>query len=200
MSARIEGYTLGDRLHADARSELYAAVRDVDRVSVLLRFPLQPVMRRAERLQRELELLRRIHAPSVAQALSVEEHREHPALVMRGFDGVSLVRSVVERPFSPRETLDIGIELSDALVAIHASRIVHNQLSPASVLVGATRRSAQIIDFESALEIGQHARTERGTDAPLRYVAPECANEVEFTSDPRADLYSLGAVLYELLC
>jgi predicted ATPase/signal transduction histidine kinase len=105
------------------------------------------------------------------------------------------------RKVSPREFLAIGVQLAEALVGLHGRKIIHRDINPWNVVVDPHGR-ATLLDVEAATALpGGDARA--GVPArlggELSYVAPEETGRMNRLVDQRADLYSLGAVFYEML-
>jgi serine/threonine protein kinase len=154
--------------------------------------------------RRELLCQRRVRHPNVVRCIEVLAHEGRPVLVLELVDGPDLHGFVHER------TGLVPLDLVDALArgivagvrAVHAERVIHRDLKPANVLV-APGAVAKVSDFGLAKALGRPAETWRGT-APGRwlgtaaYMAPEQIDDAK-NVDARADVFSLGCVLYELL-
>lgn len=116
-------------------------------------------------------------------------------LAMEFFRGRSLRSLLRGGALEPYLALHLGRDLAEALAAVHAAGIVHRDVKPSNVLVDRTARS-KLTDFGVA--ISADARVEEGMMVgTLRYMAPEQARGRG--PDPRSDLFSLGAVLWEML-
>jgi eukaryotic-like serine/threonine-protein kinase len=132
-----------------------------------------------------------------------------PFIVMELLNGQSLRTAIADRPMPIKRLLDLGIQIADALDAAHRSGIVHRDIKPANVFV-TTRGDAKVLDFGLAkLEIpeaGSESQRTRSSPSPLTgagtvvgttaYMSPEQA--LGHQLDARTDLFSLGAVLYEM--
>ncbi|PYX31758.1 MAG: hypothetical protein DMG77_05230 [Acidobacteria bacterium] len=142
---------------------------------------------------------------------AVENDGEQSFIAMELLEGQSLDQKLVHRPLPVDRLIDIAIQLADALDAAHAKGIIHRDIKPANILV-TPRGQVKVLDFGLA----KLARTEMamGTiggstqDAPahltspgatvgtIAYMSPEQARGEEL--DPRTDLFSLGAVIYQM--
>ena len=130
---------------------------------------------------------------------------------MEVITGETLQRRLVKRPFRINEILELGIQLADALDAAHTKGITHRDIKPANIFV-TDRGQAKILDFGLAKLMPQRDRGEAGATISTQseqltnpgaalgtvlYMSPEQARGEEL--DSRTDLFSLGAVLYEMV-
>ncbi len=159
---------------------------------------------RVERFRREAEMLARVRHPNVVQLYEVGE-RPAPYLVMEYVEGGTLAGRLAQGPLEPAEAAVCLEALARGAHAAHEQGVVHRDLKPANVLLfsgDSPNRAAdtipKITDFglARALDGEQQTRTGAILGTPA-YMAPEQAAGREPT--PAADVYSLGAVLYEML-
>jgi eukaryotic-like serine/threonine-protein kinase len=132
--------------------------------------------------------------PNVTTLFDVGEHEGRVYLAFEFQKGQSLRAEANGRPMNVRRAVEIAIQLADAISDAHAAGFVHGGLSPESIVISAKGR-AKIPAFELAAQGGfDHA----GRDARLHdYESPEEANKQP--PDDRSDIYSVGAILYEML-
>jgi serine/threonine protein kinase len=132
--------------------------------------------------------------PNVTTLFDVGEHEGRVYFAFEFQKGQSLRAEAAGRPMNVRRAVEIAIQLADAISDAHAAGFVHGGLSPESVVISAKGR-AKIPAFELAAQGGfDHA----GRDARLHdYESPEEANKQ--APDDRSDVYSVGAILYEML-
>ena len=160
------------------------------------------------RLAREFTMMRRLRHPNLIAAIGYSlDPWGPPHLVMEYSHGETL-RETIERaaPVSAAATIDLGCQLASALSHVHSAGLVHRDLKPENVILQRSRQSSsvpRIIDF--GLAISRHelshpsarltaAGYAMGTPS---YLAPEQVQQRSV--DHRADLFSLGLILYELL-
>ena len=149
----------------------------------------------------EAEAVARVHHPNVIQIYSIGTRGELPYLELEYADGGSLEKRLDGVPWDPRRAALMVETLARAVAEAHRIGLVHRDLKPANVLLMADG-TPKVADFGLAkgLESGHGlTRTESVMGSPT-YMAPEQAEGHTKDVGPTADVYSLGAILYELLC
>src|SRR5688572_18424027 len=133
--------------------------------------------------------------PNVTTLFDVGEHEGRVFFAFEFQKGQSLRAEAAGRPLNVRRAVEIAIQVADAVADAHAAGFVHGGLSPESIVISAKGR-AKIPAFELAAQGGfEHD----GREARLRdYESPEEANG-QAAPDDRSDIYSVGAILYEML-
>ncbi len=160
-----------------------------------------------ERLHREASAAGRLTHPNIAAIYDVLDVDSHPYIVMEYVEGESLA-SVLRRGALPLDNaIAVGTEIAEALAAAHAKGIVHRDLKPANISLTPDGH-AKVLDFglakgpatkETTSQAGLSTITVPGqVMGTPGYSSPE--QLVGAPADPRDDIYSLGVVLYELLC
>jgi serine/threonine-protein kinase len=153
-----------------------------------------------ERFRLEAEAIARLQHPNVVQIYEVGEHEGKPYFSLEFVDGGSLQNRLTGTPLPARESARLVETLARAMQAAHELGVIHRDLKPANVLL--TKGGVpKITDFGLAKQLGQdsgqsHTGQIMGTPS---YMAPEQAAGNVKTIGAAADIYALGAMLYELL-
>jgi eukaryotic-like serine/threonine-protein kinase len=152
------------------------------------------------RFRREAEAVARLQHPHVVQIHDVGEHHGRPYLALEYVAGGSLAQRLQGTPLPPREAARLLEALARAVQAAHQRGVIHRDLKPANVLLTADG-TPKVSDFGLAKRLdGDAAHTQSGAIVGTpSYMAPEQAGGRREAVGPPADVYALGAILYELL-
>jgi tRNA A-37 threonylcarbamoyl transferase component Bud32/Skp family chaperone for outer membrane proteins len=195
-------YQLGSLLGAGGMARVYRASDRVLERQVAVKVLSPPYVQDpsfVERFRREARSAARLSHPNIVAVFDSGSDAGEHYLVMEYVAGQSLAELLARQGrLAPRRAAELAMEVCAALAAAHAQGLVHRDVKPANVLVGDDGR-VKVTDFGIAKAAATATLTGTGTVlGTAAYLSPEQAQGGSV--DARSDLYSLGCVLYELLC
>ncbi len=153
-------------------------------------------------IRSEYSIGSQISHPAVVEFLGLEQAEHRPVLVMEDFDAEALAGVIKRESLSPERALRLGIAVAEALSALHSNGINHKDVNPANILISRDGQRVKLADFSIASLLrreGQRAGGAPVLEGTISYLSPEQTGRTNRYVDYRADFYSLGVTLYELL-
>ncbi len=199
----IPGYEILELLGRGGMGIVYKALqRPLKRAAALkmIRGDLHVDAEQLGRFRVEAEVIARLKHPNVVQIYEVGEVGGVPYFSLEMLEGGTLAERLAGAPMPPRQAAALAATLARAVGAVHRIGIVHRDLKPANVLFDADG-TPKVTDFGLAkrLEVADGHTVSGQIMGTPSYMAPEQAQGLTRRIGPSADIYALGAILYEML-
>src|SRR5438132_1522725 len=207
----ISHYHILSRIGAGGMGEVYLAQdTKLDRKVAIKFLPQDSIAdeQARKRLVREARAAARLDHPNICAIHEVGEEDGSTFIVMQYVEGETLASRIDRKPLESKESLDIATQIADALAEAHAHNIIHRDIKPQNIMI-TSRGQVKVLDFGLAKVVRERSLAESKAETEsllteagiilgtVPYMSPEqVRGEV---LDARSDIFSLGAVLYELV-
>jgi predicted ATPase/signal transduction histidine kinase len=200
----LSTYEFGECLHDGDDSSVHRARRLTDGLRFVLKLSKGAAAssRQLTRFRNEYDLLSSLACEGVVTTFGLVKHGGQLALVLEDLGGESLKQTLQRGRLSLEQSLDIGRRLAEILSRVHAASVIHKDVNPHNVVYDPATGACTLIDFDIATRLrSETSRFGSATalEGTLHYMAPEQTGRMSRALDQRADLYSLGVTLYEML-
>ncbi len=199
----VDGFTLGKEVHRGGMASLFSASKEGIDIPILLKIPRVGKDQPVESLigfETELTILRSLKSPFVPKYLGSGNMATRPYIAMERVEGHPLEDFIKEgKVFTIDEVVRIGADLAQAVQSLHSQDAIHLDIKPENILID-DKGKLTLIDFG----LSHHARFPDLLAEEMRkgvgsapYISPEQVAGIR--SDSRSDIFSIGAIMYELL-
>ncbi|WP_392535558.1 AAA family ATPase [Nostoc sp. C117] len=210
MSAKVDGdvrfagYQVIEQLYSGSRTQVYRAVRECDRLPVVIKLLKReyPTFSELVQFRNQYTIAKNLDIPGIIKPYSLEAYYNGYALVMEDFGGISLRQFTQGKTLTLEQFQPIALQLLDSLHQLHHHRVIHKDIKPANILIHPDSRQIKLIDFSIASLLPretQELQSLNGLEGTLAYLSPEQTGRMNRGIDYRSDFYSLGVTFFELL-
>ncbi|MBP0019683.1 MAG: AAA family ATPase [Cyanobacteria bacterium SBLK] len=204
LTLNFPGYTIEQNLYEGVKTLIYKGYRQADSTPITIKTlrAEYPTLEEITRLRHEYQILHDLDIDGVIKPHKLLNVQNRLALILEGFESVSLKQFIVSHRVSIAEFLEIAIALTQTLGKLQESRVIHKDIKPHNILINPETRETKLIDFSISTRLEQENQTwntPNQLEGTLAYMSPEQTGRMNRSLDYRTDFYSLGVTFYEML-
>ncbi len=201
----ISGYIITERLYVGTRTEVYRAVQTNSQRPVVIKLLRQayPSFGELVQFRNQYTIAKNLPSAGVVRPLSLESVGSGYALVMEDCGGMSLAEYIQQQSLDLTDVMAIALQLAEVLEDLGQYHVVHKDIKPDNILICPESKQVKLIDFSISSLLPketQEIQSPNILEGSLAYLAPEQTGRMNRGIDYRADFYTLGVTLYQLLC
>ena len=200
----LAGYTIIEQLYTGSRTAVYRGLQLTPQRPVIIKILHQayPSFNELVQFRNQYTITKNLNIPGIVRPLSLESYQNGYVLVMEDCGSISLREYIQQHQLALTQALKIGLEIGKILHDLHTCKVIHKDIKPANILIHPDTQEIKLIDFSIASVLPkqtQEIQNPNVLEGTLSYLAPEQTGRMNRGIDYRADFYSLGVTLYELL-
>ncbi|PZU97939.1 MAG: hypothetical protein DCE90_05445 [Pseudanabaena sp.] len=196
-------YRVINRIYESRNSQIYRGIRGEDNLPVVLKLLATetPTAQVVGRYKLEYEIIKSIDSELVIKAYDFRQDKNQFAIILEDFGGQSLDYILKAEALDLSATLNLAIQICEAVGAVHAANIIHKDINPSNLVFNPETRQIKIIDFGISSSLPREKLSIdyiEGLEGTLAYISPEQTGRMNRSLDYRTDIYSMGATFYEM--
>lgn len=200
----VHGYQIENKIYQNSRRVYYRAIRDETGEKVIIKShpSTNPDLKDILQFNHEYDLLKNLNISGVIQPEAIVKHANGTALVIKEFDANPLTQILRKEKLEVVEALKIALSLARTIDEFHKHNIIHRDVQPENIFVGAKKKETWIVDCSVSSFLPKEMpgiRNVGSVDGNLAYISPEQTGRTNRKVDYRTDFYSFGITLYEML-
>lgn len=199
----VAGYKLIEKIYEDSKTIVYRGVSEQNGQPIVLKTlrAEHPTPNEIARIRHEFEITKSLELEGVVKLYEMVEYKGL-ALVLEDFGGRAIKDLTLGNQLNLETFLQIGIQLTTTLEALHDLNIIHKDIKPLNIIFNAVTNQIKLTDFSIASLLSrenQSAYNPTLIEGTLAYMSPEQTGRMNRSIDYRTDFYSLGVTFYEIL-
>ncbi len=204
MSSPLVGYNLIETLYEGANTRIYRALKEPEKTSAIIKTikTEYPTLEELTRLRHEYKILQNLEIEGIIKPIALESFSYGLALIFSDFGGETLKKFLHVKNLDLKQFLQIAIQISLTLAALHKNNIIHKDIKPNNILINVNTGQVKLIDFSISSCLSRENQTVSNPnllEGTLAYMSPEQTGRMNRSIDYRTDFYSLGVTFYEML-